>query len=348
MSYTILNVAFPFAPVREDSAGGAEQIVLALDTALVAAGHCSIVAAAEDSSCKGIVVTTRNPFATIDDEARTIVWQQHRISIAQALRRWPIDLIHLHGIDFYAYLPPPGIPVLVTLHLPPQWYPPQALYPGRARTYFNCVSAAQERTCPPVPTRIPFIENGVAVDSFSGSDAPKEDFALALGRICPEKGYHLALAAARRAEVALTLAGSVFGYADHERYFASEIVPFLDGTSYRFVGPVDFKEKKRLLSAARCLLIPSLAPETSSLVAMEALSCGTPVIAFPSGALADIVEHGRTGFLVRDHLEMAEAIRRSARIDPAECRSAARERFSATTMLRRYFEVYREIIEGRV
>ncbi|HEU0052459.1 MAG TPA: glycosyltransferase, partial [Longimicrobium sp.] len=108
-----------------------------------------------------------------------------------------------------------------------------------------------------------------------------------------------------------------------------------------FAGAMDFRRKRRALSAARCLLVPSLVEETSSLVAMEALACGTPVIAYPKGALPSIVEHGRTGFLVNDVGEMAEAIRAADGIDPEECRRAARECFSAERMVELYFETYR-------
>jgi glycosyltransferase involved in cell wall biosynthesis len=88
------------------------------------------------------------------------------------------------------------------------------------------------------------------------------------------------------------------------------------------------------------VLIPSLAPETSSLVAREALACGTPVVAFPNGALSETVEHGRTGFLVETVEAMAEAIKAAGSIDPAFCREVARERFSLARMTSRYLDLY--------
>jgi glycosyltransferase involved in cell wall biosynthesis len=187
------------------------------------------------------------------------------------------------------------------------------------------------------------VPNGVALGALAARHA-KRRFAVALGRICPEKGFHVALDAARRAGVPLLLAGQTFPYEAHETYFAREIAPRLDA-SRRFIGPIGPARKRRLLSAAQCLLLPSLAPETSSLVAMEALACGTPVIAFPSGALPEIVEHGRTGFIVRDEQEMAEAIHQATTIEPEVCRAAARARFSLERTVERYFALYRDLAE---
>jgi glycosyltransferase involved in cell wall biosynthesis len=167
----------------------------------------------------------------------------------------------------------------------------------------------------------------------------KRSFCLALGRICPEKGFHIAIRAATKARVPLLLAGEVFGFKAHQDYFNAEIVPKLS-PSIRFIGALKFARKMRLLSAARCLLVPSLAGETSSLVAMEALACGTPVIASCVGALPDIIEHGRTGYLVKNADEMAEAIEAVATLDPQVCRATARRRFGMERMIGDYFELY--------
>jgi glycosyltransferase involved in cell wall biosynthesis len=248
----------------------------------------------------------------------------------------------MHGQDFHHYLPPPGPPVLVTLHVPREWYAEGLETHGRPNTFFHCVSQAQRRQWPDTLSMLPVIDNGVSVDRFAAR-VGKRRFALCLGRICPEKGFHVALTSARRAGMPLLLGGEVYPYPAHERYFRQEILPHLNGSSCRFLGPLGSGRKRRLLAAARCLLAPSQVPETSSLVAMEALASGTPVIAFPAGALAEIVEHGRTGFLVRTEAEMADAIGASSGIDPEVCRRAARERFSADRMIARYFARWRAL-----
>ncbi|WP_414639759.1 glycosyltransferase [Arenibaculum sp.] len=309
-----------------------------LDAALVRAGHRSLVVACAGSRVEGELLEVPRIEGVLDDKTRARAQESHRQAIAAALTTHRVDLVHLHGIDFDAYLPPPGVPALATLHLPPSWYAEGALRPGRPLTWLNCVSAAQHRTCPPGPALLEPIGNGVPVEALAARHA-KRGYALCIGRICPEKGYHLALDAARRAGRPLLLAGRVYPYAEHEAYWAARIEPRLDRLR-RFVGPAGFARKRRLLSGARCLVVPSLVPETSSLVAMEALACGTPVVAFPAGALAEIVEHGRTGFLVEDEAAMAEAIEASGGIDPETCRAAARERFSAGAMTRRYLDLY--------
>lgn len=298
--------------------------------------------ACEGSVTDGILLATRKASGIFDEVERSSIHEQYRYTMHKFLEKWPIDLIHMHGVDFYEYLPPPGVPVLITLHLPVHWYPEKIFHLERPRTYVHCVSARQRGFCPPCTNLLPDVENGVPPELLASRHA-KRNFAVTMGRICPEKGFHLALDAARRAQTPLLLAGRIFRHEAHENYFRDEIAPRLDQLR-RFIGPIGFRRKRRLLSSARCLLAPSLAPETSSLVAMESLACGTPVIAFRAGALADIVEDGKTGFLVNDEREMAEAIHAARSLDREVCRQVARDRFSHTRMIQKYFSIYERLV----
>ncbi|RDI60019.1 glycosyltransferase [Microvirga subterranea] len=341
MPLTVLSVAYSMAPVSRNTAGGAEQILAALDHALVAGGHRSVVIAREDSHISGKLIGLPVPAGQLDADKQREMHRRQRAAIQETLARCPVDLIHMHGIDFHAYLPPPGPPTLITLHMPPNWYPRQALFPSRPDTWFNTVSHDQHLHCPKSRTLLGPIENGVPVDALQAS-CPKQEFLLSLGRICPEKGQHLAIEASRMAGVPLVIAGEVFPYERHQTYLEEQILPRLD-EQRRYIGPADFLRKTLLLTAARCLLLTSLVPETSSLVAREALACGTPVIAFDRGALPEAIEHGRTGFLVSDVDDMASAIQHVGMIDPAVCCQAARDHFSEDIMSARYLEIYHRL-----
>lgn len=344
MPLTVLSIAYSLAPVGPDAVGGAEQVLSALDRALVAAGHRSVVVAAERSQVAGTLVASGPLPARITDAERAAACRRHRRAVADALARFPVDLVHSHAFDFWEHLPETDVPTLVTLHLPRSFYPPGVVPAARARTWFNCVSPSQRRTFPCFPAMLPEVENGVAVERLQAQHA-RRNFALCLGRICPEKGFEHAIGAAGLAGVPLLIGGAVHPYEAHCRYFEVAIRPRL-GRRVRFLGPLGLTRKRRLLNAARCLLVPSLAAETSSLVAMEAIACGTPAIAFPSGALADIVEPGVTGYLVRNAGEMAEAIREVGRLDRKRCREVARRRFSDERMAVGYFALYRRLVGG--
>lgn len=341
MTLTVVNVSYPLATVGPDSVGGAEQVLWMLDQALTAAGHRSIVVASEGSSVAGELVTV----PAMPPHAGPRAYGETHLALCATLERivqsTPVDVVHLHGLDFYRYLPPPGVPVLVTLHLPASWYPPEALHPDRPDTWLQCVSQSQRRACRELADPFYLVPNGVSL-SLPAPMPRRRSFIVGLGRICPEKGFHLALEAAARAGRPMLLAGQVYPFEAHERYFATAIAPRLDRLR-RFVGPVGRRRKVRLLSAAHCLVIPSQVPETSSLVAMEALTCGTPVVAYRHDVLAEIIDQGRTGFLVESVAEMADAIEAAGELDHQHCREVARERFSAGAMTAGYFALYRRL-----
>jgi glycosyltransferase involved in cell wall biosynthesis len=338
---TVLSIGYSLAPVGPDAVGGAEQVLSALDHALVDAGHNSVVVGNLGSQVAGTLIPTGPVPAHITEDERARACERHQAAVAQALTGFRVDVVHSHALDFADHLPTADVPALVTLHLPCDFYPRGCVPAKRPRTWFNCVSGSQRRRFPPFAAMLPEVENGVAIDRLQARRA-RRNFALCLGRICPEKGFEHAIDAARLAGAPLLIGGEVFPYEAHRRYFETEIRPRL-GPRARFLGPVGWARKRRLLNAAHCVLAPSLAAETSSLVAMEALACGAPVIAFPNGALADIVEPGVTGYLVQDAREMAEAIGAVDAIDRERCRIVARRRFSLDRMIAGYFGLYRRL-----
>src|ERR1700716_1243993 len=111
MSLTILNVAYPLAPVGPDAVGGAEQILTALDEALVLAGNRSVVVACEGSVTRDVLIPTVPVQGPLDESAWALAQTRHRAAIRQALATYPVDLVHVHGLDFDQYLPPPGLPL---------------------------------------------------------------------------------------------------------------------------------------------------------------------------------------------------------------------------------------------
>lgn len=340
MTLTVLSVAYPFAPVTADPAGGAEQVLAQLDRALAQAGHRSIVVACEGSEVAGELVAVPASDALIDDARRTEVHAAVREAVAGVLARERVDLVHLHGIDFAAYLPPGGR-TLVSLHLPLDWYPADALRPARPDLWLLPVSEDQARRAPPGARLLPPIGNGVDLGAYRPAPDPG-GYALVLGRIAPEKGFADALDAARLAGVELVAAGPAFPYPGHRRYLEEEVRPRLDERR-RWVGAVAGEDKRRLLAGARCLLVPSTAPETSSLVAMEALASGTPVIAYRSGALPEVVADGATGFVVDGVEAMADAIGRVGGISRARCRAEAERRFDLRRTQAEHLALYERL-----
>jgi glycosyltransferase involved in cell wall biosynthesis len=339
---TVLSVTYPFAPLRPSSVGGAEQVLRIVEDAIAREGHRSLVLAARGSICRGTLFEVALPPGTIDDEAREKTIGAYRRAIREILGAHRVDVVHMHGVDFASYLPDEGPALIATLHLPAHFYPPGIFSLGRPRTRYVCVSKRQRESCPPSTVPISLVPNGVLVHEFSWKH-PKEDYVLAMGRICPEKGLHDAVDAAKKAGVSLLIAGEVHAYADHLRYFREVLEPRLDDRR-KFIGPVGGSAKRDLLGRASCVLIPSLVRETSSLVAMEAFASGTPVVARPVGALLDIVEDGKTGFLASTVEEMATAIDRAKDLDPRACRDAAEHHFSARRMTDAYLDLIGSVV----
>lgn len=361
----ILSVAFPYAPVGPQAVGGAEVICTEVEAALPGMGFRSVVVAHAESRVVGQLYPTAVPEGVITDAVRAEVEARQQAAIDYACREQPVALVHMHGLDFTRYQIPERLPVVVTLHLPPAWYL-ETVWSLPERYTLVCVSESQRQACPEhARGRVRVIGNGVRLpEKATLRDAGR--YALMLARICPEKNLHVGLDAARRAGMPVLLGGETFAYEAHQRYFAEEIAPRLtrsdaahegrgggidEEPGARFLGPVAGAEKARLLRRAGCVLLPSPAPETSSLVAMEALAAGVPVVAMRVGAVPEIVEDGRTGFLV-DPSEgateaMAEAIGRVPEIDRAVCRGVAEERFGLKGMLAAYAGLYREVLGRR-
>lgn len=346
MTLSVLSVAFWMACIGSGSVGGAEQILAQIDAGLVRHGHRSLVIARPESRIAGTLIPIDAPSGPVSEQSWRIAHDCIRKAIREALSRYKVDIVHMHDLHFSDYLPAGDVPTLVTMHLPLSWYKKEALSVTRPNTFFHCVSRSQRELFPAGIPFLPDIENGIADELLDGTHSiRKRGFAAMLGRICPEKGFHLGLRAARKAHRKALLAGRVFPFQEHQHYFAEQVHPELDSTR-RYIGPVATRRRRRLLAAASCVIVPSLVPETSSLVAREAIASGTPVVAFANGSLPDVVQSGKTGFLVNHESELPEAIHACDSLDPEACRTAAGSFFSPQKMVENYIATYERILSG--
>lgn len=340
----ILYIAYPLLPVSDTSAGGAEQMLWTLEREMHRRGHQTTVAACAGSSVSGRLIATGEAPRGLDMyEQRD---REHHFAIRELLKREPFDLIHDKSGSFFARTSDIANPILATLHLPRHFYRDFNWQAVARNVRLNCVSRAQAQTFSNVPNLSGWVANGIALEHFP-LRVKKEASLLWMGRICEEKAPHLAIQVARRAGRRLILAGQVYPFRYHQEYFAREVEPYLGG-DIEFVDTPTFAQKIELLSAASTLLVPSLVDETSSLVAIEAMACGTPVIAFRRGALPEVVDHESTGYLVSNVDEILGALKSLDRVRPENCRAHVEQKFSSKRMADDYLSLYERILSGAI
>src|SRR5436190_6914314 len=156
---TVLSVSYPLAKVSPNTAGGAEQVLSTLDRELVRAGHRSIVLAPAGSRCEGLLIPAAVAADNLDECARIQSRRVFKRLLDSTLERYPVDIVHMHGLDFAEYLPASNVPLIVTLHLPLSWYDDRALR-ERPNTTFVCVSHSQARTAMPGIPPLHVVPNG--------------------------------------------------------------------------------------------------------------------------------------------------------------------------------------------
>jgi glycosyltransferase involved in cell wall biosynthesis len=312
-----------------------------LEREMAALGHRTTVAASEGSRVAGRLLATGEPASASDQyEARE---RQHSERILEYLRCHPseFDLVHDESGSFFRHAAQCDVPMLATLHLPRSFYREEFFGEVGPNLYFNCVSHSQASSFVDLPNFLGVVQNGIAIERFPFCDE-KQDYVLWMGRICEEKGTHLAIAAAREAGVPLVIAGQVYPFSYHRDYFEREVLPHVsgEGSLATFVDSPSFSQKVELLRHARAVLLTSAAAETSSLVAMEAMACGTPAIALRSGAFPEIVADRSTGYIVKVLAEIVAALAMIPEVSPATCRARAEKFFAASNMVADYEKLY--------
>lgn len=349
----VLYVAYPLLPVSEQSAGGAEQVLWTLEREMHARGRRTSVAACSGSRVSGELMATGDPADALDQfDALSRKQTEFLLERLQAGAASQFDLIHDMSGGFWQQAGDLPLPVLATLHLPRSLYKRVNFSSIPACVSFNCVSRSQTSEFQDLPRMLGVAQNGIALDLFPASPVPrdKREYLLWIGRICEEKGTHTALDVAHAAGEKLVVAGAVYPFLYHQKYFAREIIPRLKraGSRARYIERPAFAEKIDLMRNARALLITSDVNETSSVVAMEAAACGTPVIALRRGALPEVIAEGVTGYLVEHAEEMTSTLSKVYAMDPDQCREYARRHYSAERMADAYETLYSLVdVEGQ-
>jgi len=343
----IAQVAPLFESVPPLRYGGTERVVSYLTEELVRQGHDVTLFASGDSR-------TRARLVAVTEQAVRLANTTFEVGTADAVRQLDMvaalagefDVIHWH-VDYSAFpvarlLPTPSVHTLHgRLDLPYL----QSLYQHFTDVPLVSISDAQRQPLARCGVRwAGTVYHGQPLERYSLGSGDGEYLAF-LGRCSPEKQPDVAIEVARRVGMPLKIAVKVD---DKDRpYFERVIAPQLDDPLIEFLGEIGDAEKLQLLGGARALLFPINWPEPFGLVMVEAMACGTPVVTRPCGAAPEVVEHGRTGFVVDSLVELVEAVKRLDEIDRTECRRHVEARFSVARMADDYEAVYRRLRQAR-
>ena len=335
-------LATPWAPIPPQLYGGIELVVDRLARGLEAAGHDVLLFASGDS-------TSPVPRASVLEHAEgtrignSVPELRHVMAAYDAFEGF--DVVHDHTVAGPVYAERfHDLPVLTTIHGPFNEELSDIYRRVATRVPIIAISHAQRRPVPDIPVaRV--IHHGIDAAEFPFGTGPREH-ALFLGRMSPDKGCHRAIAAARKAGMPLKIAAKMRDPAEVQ-YFDTYVRGRL-GRDVEYLGEVPHEEKLELLAGATALLFPIRWNEPFGLVMLEALACGTPVLAFPEGAAPEVVEDGRTGFLCHDEADMAEAIGRVHALDRSLCRAAVEGYFSTERMVREHVELFEHVVEHAV
>jgi len=340
-SVRIAQVSPLYESVPPQQYGGTERVVSYLTEELVAQGHEVTLFASGDSRTSARLVPCV-PRSLRTDPDCTDQFSPHVVMLGRVVRRAAeFDLIHYH-VDYLHYPSSRvmGAPHVTTLHGRLNLAELQPLYREFRDIPVVSISDAQRLPLPGANWQAT-VHHGLPPDRLHLEPGTGRYLAF-LGRISPEKRVDRAIEIARLAEMPLRIAAKV-DRADRD-YFEAAIKPLLRDPLVEYVGEIGEHEKQEFLGQAHALLFPIDWPEPFGLVMIEALACGTPVIAWRHGSVPEIIEDGVTGFIVEGRRAAAEAVRRVETLDRRRCRAAFESRFTAARMAHDYLAVYRQLV----
>ena len=326
--------------------GGTERVVANLCDALVELGHEVTLFAAADARTDAKLVPVRDRSIRLDPAPLKSDVAAHLTMLHEVRRRaWQFDILHFH-IDLlhFPVFEHQAHRTVTTLHGRLDLTDLEAAY--RHWPQFGLVSISDhQRTPMPFVNWLATIPHGLPIQRFVFRPRPQPGYLAFLGRISPEKRPDVAISIARRAGIPLKIAAKVDAV-DRE-YFDTRIAPLLDHPLIDYIGEIREDQKSEFLGNARALLFPIDWPEPFGLVMIEAMACGTPVIAWNCGSVPEVIDHGVTGYIVESEEEALAALGNIGQIDRRTVRAVFERRFAARTMARSYVDLYARLLDSR-
>ena len=322
--------------------GGTERVVSWLTEKLVSRGHEVTLFASGDSITNARLVPSCNQALRLDPQCIDPIAHHYLMMERVFNHAERFDLIHFH-VD-YLHFPlsrRAQIPCVTTLHGRLDLPDLVPLYKEFREMPLVSISNAQRKPLPWV-NWIGTVYHGLPPTSLQLHNR-RGDYLAFLGRISPEKGLDRAIQIATRSGMKLKVAAKI-DKADRE-YFERDVRPLFDHPLVEFIGEIGNSEKGEFLGKAAAILFPIQWPEPFGLVMIEAMACGTPVIAYPFGSVPEIIPERVCGFLVRDIDEAVEAVARLSEIDRRECRRYFELNFTDDRMAHDYLNIYRQLVD---